>query len=316
MGYKDALYYTAQALNKNMSSKTTGFTPHQLASGDTYNTPFDNLLRKYILRADRIKKTAIARTAEAKDIQKMAYNKGKTDRFFKVGDLVWLLNVRRNGQGKDYWTQSRVVHSLPNDNYIVWDEDNYTPVRANISQLSQYDAPTILPGSNPLSNIAKVINEAQPQANKLEYEKEQDDDEQSVSQPTAGKSSYDPADLGFPRPKFPNLDLFFLNDKLFPDEVETQTTVVKDVHFGKHISYYFPESRKTYRGIVGLPTIDDPDGTHNVIWDDGDISPIFMDETKRSYEDNYKYLTVKPTLELTERFDKYTADISTDGDNT
>lgn len=88
MKYKDALFYTAQALNKNMSSKTTGFTPHELATRDHYNTPFDNLLRKYSQRAQRICDRAKSNIARAKTIQKLAYDKKKTDRFFHVGDLV------------------------------------------------------------------------------------------------------------------------------------------------------------------------------------------------------------------------------------
>ncbi|MCE3012980.1 MAG: hypothetical protein LW878_07915, partial [Proteobacteria bacterium] len=157
MKYKDALFYAAQSLNKNMPSKSTGFTSHELLNGSPYNSPFDNLLRKFQARAKRIKDYAKINVARAREIQKLAYDKGKKDRFFHVGDIVWLLNVRRNKQGQDYWTQSRVIHVLPDNNYVVWDEDNYTPVRANISQLSKFVAPTILPGSDPLKEINRVM---------------------------------------------------------------------------------------------------------------------------------------------------------------
>jgi hypothetical protein len=70
MKWKDALFYTAQALNKLLVSSTTGLTSHHLQTADPYNAAFDNHLREYQKRQERLQKQAKKHSIEAKLIQK------------------------------------------------------------------------------------------------------------------------------------------------------------------------------------------------------------------------------------------------------
>jgi hypothetical protein len=114
-------------------------------------------------------------------------------------------------------------------------------------------------------------------------------------------TSFETARVSSPRPKLPDLSVFKLSDPLF-DDADAPGEAAADEYFGRHISLYFPEHARTYRGIVGKPVNDDPDGTHMVYWDDNTISPVFMTDTNSSYEDKYNVLSVKPSQELSQFF--------------
>eukprot|EP01127_Copromyxa_protea_P002792 TRINITY_DN1273_c0_g1_i5.p1 TRINITY_DN1273_c0_g1~~TRINITY_DN1273_c0_g1_i5.p1 ORF type:complete len:1428 (+),score=224.19 TRINITY_DN1273_c0_g1_i5:73-4356(+) len=257
-GFKLALRLAAGAMNKYLVSRSTGFTPTQIVTGQPYNSALDNLIRKKVRDDAERKEKTKNNIKEAQKRMKEAYDKDKRTREFKVDDKVLLRNEKKYmTSGELRWHGPfRVIRRLERDKYIMYNKDNHRTYVRNIQSMRMYEKPTVH------TETTTTIEEW-----KRKEQNEEEGDTHSQTQVSKHTETLEPT---APTPSIKKraerrgMSLLPESERVSDNNrMETLGDIT-----GRRVQIFWPSRKKWYFGeVVGNSQNQEEGGTHDIRYD-------------------------------------------------